>query len=381
MTPLPASTPRAKPLPPQTPLAVFKDRITRLRAALKPLRLSFALITNPADVAYLTGFLGGDSYLLVGPSSCTIISDFRYQEELAAVEPLAEVHIRAGSLAAAVGDVFRLRRASKAAVQAEYLSLAEHKSLAKAVGGSARLVPSAGLLQPLRALKHPAEVALIRAAADIQQAALLATLPTIRPGQSELDVAARLEFEMKSRGSTSPAFETIVAARTNGSLPHYRPQAVRLASYQPLLIDWGATVRGYRSDMTRTFALGRWPARLKEVYAVVLDAHLAAAAALRHGATTRDVDAVARTIITRAGYGDSFGHGLGHGIGLNVHEDPRLSHMTPPKPLEQGMVVTIEPGIYLPGLGGVRLENDYLVTARGSQCLCSLPLDIDWATL
>lgn len=324
--------------------------------------------------------MGGDSYLLLGPSGLTIISDFRYEEELAHLAVRARVVMRSGSIAAAVGAELKARRVRRVAIQAESVTLAERASLEKAAPGVAFL-PLAGLIQPLREVKDASEVANIRAAAKIQEAALLATLKTIRAGQSELEVAARLEFEMKSRGSSVPAFETIVAARANGSLPHYRPQRTTLARGQGLLIDWGATVGGYRSDMTRTFAIGKWPAELREVYTIVLDAHLAAAASLRAGARTTDVDAAARGLIAKAGYGKQFGHGLGHGIGLNIHEGPRLANQPPGTELRPGMVVTIEPGIYLPGAGGVRLENDYLVTQRGAQCLCSLPLDLDWATL
>lgn len=356
-------------------------RLSRLREGLAQRDLPAALITNPLDVAYLTGFLGGDSYLLVTPSTVVIISDFRYQEELAPLQNFARIHIRSGAIAAAVGEVIARERLDRLAIQAEHVTLASQEALAKAVGRADALVPAADLLQPMRAVKDAAEVRLIRNAAAIQQQALLATLPAIKPGMTELQVAARLEAEMKALGSSAPAFETIVAARAFGSHPHYRPGRVKLAANQPLLIDWGATSRGYRSDMTRTFALGRWPAKLREVYRIVLDAHLAAAAALAPGKSTREIDAVARSLITRHGFGDAFGHGLGHGIGLNVHEEPRLSHMTPETMLVPGMVVTIEPGIYLPGVGGVRLENDYLVTDRGAENLCGLPLDIDWATL
>lgn len=383
------SRPRSKPtapkpeslrLLPQLP-ADHAARIARLRDALAPHGVGHALITNPLDVAYLTGFLGGDSYLLVGPASAVIISDFRYREELEPIRPLADIHIRTGSMAAAVGEVFAARKVDRAAIQPESVTLAERDTLAKAIGSPDRLAPAPGLVAPMRARKDASEVRLIRNAARIQQAALLATLPTIRPGQTELEVAARLEAEMKCRGSSRPAFETIVAAKANGALPHYRPHPVKIAKGQPLLIDWGAVYQGYCSDMTRTFSIGKWSKRMLDVYNIVLDAHRLAAEALAPGKTTFDIDAVARAHITRHGLGDAFGHGLGHGIGLNVHEDPRLSHMTPPRPLEPGMIVTIEPGVYLPGIGGVRLENDYLITDSGAENLCSLPMDPAWAVL
>jgi Xaa-Pro aminopeptidase len=185
---------------------------------------------------------------------------------------------------------------------------------------------------------------------------------------------------MKCRGSPKPGFETIIAARANGSHPHYRPGPQKLGRNQGLLIDWGATYAGYHGDMTRVVCWGKWPKQLAEIYAIVLEAHEAAAAALRPGALTREIDKIARDIITGAGYGEQYGHGLGHGIGLDGHEEPRLSHMMAGTPLEPGHMVTVEPGIYLPGVGGVRIEDDYLITARGSENLCSLPRSLKWAT-
>ena len=210
--------------------------------------------------------------------------------------------------------------------------------------------------------------------------ALVATLGQIDGGMTELEVTAVLEYEMKARGSTDPAFGSIVAAGANGSLPHAIPGKAKLKRNSTLLIDWGATVNGYRSDMTRTFTLGKWPPVMREVYEIVLDAHYAGIDAIRPGAIAGEVDAAARKIITDAGYGKEFGHSLGHGIGLNVHEAPGL-RAGADTVLEPGMVVTVEPGIYLPGVGGVRIEDDVLVTARGARSLCSLPKDIRWATL
>lgn len=342
------------------------------------------LVTNPLDVGYLSGFLGGDSYLLSGPRSTVIISDFRYAEELEHLKPFADIYMRKGPIAQAVGEVFGSHNVKNCAAQADHLTLAEFESLRSLVKktAGAKLMPTSGLISRMRAIKHDSEVLLIEAAIKIQQKALLATLPTIRPGQTESQVAARLEMEMKSRGSSEPSFQSIVAARANGSLPHYRPSdKARVARNQPLLIDWGATYRGYRGDMTRTFTIGRWPAKIREIYAIVLEAHLAAVAVLKAGRTNAQVDRAARDVITKAGYGPQFGHGLGHGIGLNVHEEPRVAQTPVPAELVAGMVVTIEPGIYLPGVGGVRIEDDYLVTASGSRNLCSLPKSLEWSTL
>lgn len=355
------------------------QRLRRLARQLARHGASHLLVTDPADVGYLTGFLGGDSYLLVpAAGKPTIISDFRYQEELDRLGPLVRVHIRSGAMMPAVGEV--VSGVDTLAFQAEHLTVAQRDALAKLIGAR-KLVSTTGLISELRAVKDDHEVRLLRKAIRIQEASLLDVLPTIEPGQTEAEIAGRLEGEMKRRGASGLSFDSIVAAKANGSLPHYRPALTKTAANQPVLIDWGARVQGYGGDMTRTFSLGRWPARLRDVYAIVLDAHLKAADSLREGAMTTDVDRIAREHITRHGYGDCFGHGLGHGLGINVHEQPRLSHMAPPVPLKAGNVVTIEPGVYLPGVGGVRIEDDYLVTARGSKNLCSLPKTLAWATL
>jgi Xaa-Pro aminopeptidase len=357
-------------------------RIRALRSRLTRAGHKAALITNPTDVAYLTGFLGGDSYLLLSPRKAVVISDARYREELASVEHLARVHMRQGTLAATCATLIAAEKLPSCAVQGEAMTLGEHGTITENLGKSrTKLVPIKGLVSPLRAIKDAGEIALIRRAARIQEQALLDILPGLKPGMTELEIAGKLELQMKIRGSSEPAFKSIIAAGAASSHPHYRPSTARLKKGQILLIDWGATLNGYRSDMTRTFAFGRWPAKLAEIYDIVLEAHQRAAALLAPGRSTREIDAAARGYIASKNFGDKFGHGLGHGIGLNVHEEPSLSHIYTPTTLKPGHIVTIEPGIYIPGLGGVRLENDYLVTDRGAKNLCTLPLDRAWATL
>lgn len=366
-----------------TDLSIFKSRIKRLRATLRKQSIEFFLITNPLDVAYLTGFHGGDSYLLLSASGSTIVSDFRYQEELEPIAPLADIVIRKGTMTQAIAQLFKELAIKVCSVQAETMTLGERAAIGAAIGrgGEKRLQPCSGLLAAMRVIKDESEVALIKKAARIQEEALLAVLPTLRPGMTEMEVAAGIEAEMKKRGSSAPGFQTIVAADPNGSLPHYRPGKTKLAKNKCVLIDWGAIYQGYHSDMTRVFALGKWPAKIAEIYKITLDAHLAAAAALAPGKSTREIDAIARNHIARHGYGDYFGHGLGHGLGFNGHEDPRLSNMVSETFLAEGQVVTIEPGIYLPGIGGVRIEDDFLITAKGSKNLCTLPTSLEWSTL
>ncbi|MBC7834748.1 MAG: aminopeptidase P family protein [Phycisphaerales bacterium] len=345
------------------------------------------LVTNPKDVGYLTGFLNGDSYLLVPAdpgADAVIISDFRFQEELEPVRTggIARVHIRKRSMLEAVTDVVGGSVRGPLAVQAEHVTVSLRQSLADKLsnGDASRLIDTTNLVGRLRAVKDELEIALITHAARIQEAALLAVLPTIKPGQTELEIAGLLEAEMKSRGSSEPGFQSIIAAGAHGSLPHYRPSGYRLEKNRPLLVDWGAVFQGYHSDMTRTFALGKWDPKIAEIYRIVLDAQEMAAAALAPGKTTTEIDAIARQHIASHGYGEYYGHGLGHGMGLDGHEEPRLSNMLAASTLVPGQVVTVEPGIYLPGIGGVRIEDDYVITATGAKNLCTLPKSMEWAS-
>jgi Xaa-Pro aminopeptidase len=386
---------------------LYGSRLARVAQAASALDADHLLVTSPVDVAYLTGFLGGDSFLLIpldGKSATTtalptIISDSRFEEELEPQRKYCRVMMRNGPMAKGVERALAEGKARRIVVQAEAVTLSLRDMLAKAAhaaNSSAKLVESTGLVANLRMIKDASEIALIRKAVKIQQDALEATLTTITPaairkGLRECDIAATLEWEMKRRGSTAPAFESIVAAGKTGSLPHYRPAQRLLRSKDTLLIDWGATFAGYRSDMTRTFGIGggldappksksgRGTNVMREIYRISEEAHHRAVAMLGPGASTREVDAAARDHIKAAGYGEHFGHGLGHGIGMNVHEGPSVSHIAEATTLRPGMIVTIEPGIYLPGIGGVRLENDYLITATGAENLCSMEMGLEWA--
>ena len=377
-------TPTSSPTPSSTlDFTPFKARLAKVAAFLHEKELSHLLVTSPVDVGYLTGYTGGDSYLLVGGGGGgkpVVISDFRYQQELEPFKALAEVVIRKASMVDAVGDLLVSVKAQKAGIQAEYMTVADRDALAKRVEKGV-LASTIGVVMAMRRIKDEHEVALISKAIKIQEQALLEVLPTIKPGPTEVEVAGRLEAAMKDKGATGFSFGTIVAAKANGSLPHFRPGSTKVAANQGLLIDWGAQFRGYRGDLTRTFAIGKWPKKLAEIYPIVLEAHEAAASALAAGKSTTAIDKIARDVITKAGYGEHFGHGLGHGIGLDTHEDPRMSHMLKGTTLQAGNVVTIEPGIYLPGIGGVRLEDDYMVTESGCRRLSNLPKTMEWATL
>lgn len=364
----------------------YAARLARLSGMLKDAGVSHLLVTSPIDVGYLTGFLGGESFLLVpaGRGRPVVISDFRYEEELEPVKPLADLHIRSATaqgetMPRAVAAVFSARGVERCGIQADHLTIAARDEIGGLVGAK-KLVPITGIVARMRIVKDEHEVRLMKAATKLQEEALMAILPTVEAGQTELEIAARLEAEMKSRGSSQPGFPSIIAAGTTGSLPHYRPGKRKTVQGKTLLIDWGATFQGYQSDMTRTFALGSWPKRMREIYEITLEAQQTSAAALAPGKTNHQIDKIARDIITRAGYGEQFGHGLGHGLGM-VKDPPYLNPLYAEMTLQPGHVVTVEPGIYLPGIGGVRIEDLYVITERGAKNLCTLPKSIEWATL
>lgn len=364
------------------PIAAYKPRLKALRAALAKADHPALLITNPADIRYLSPFCGDDSYAIVTASKFTVITDSRYEGDVAPLKGHATVFMRPADMLDAVKEVVSGLRLRRLAIQSDHLTVSTRARLAKSLKG-VKLADTTGIIAALRVIKDEHEINFIRRAVAIQQAAILATLKTIKPrgGQTELEIAATLEYEMKTRGSVKTAFEPIVAANANSAKPHTSPGPVKTTKGGVLLIDWGARAGGYCSDMTRVFALGSWPKKIAHIYDIVLEAHMAAMAAARPGLTCQQLDHAARAVIEKAGFGPRFGHGTGHGIGLNIHEAPSIRKLPPETTLQPGMVVTIEPGIYLPGIGGVRIEDDLLITKRGSQGLCTLPKTRDWATL
>ncbi|MFG0258134.1 MAG: M24 family metallopeptidase [Phycisphaerales bacterium JB043] len=355
-----------------------RARVRKARQAIDNAGCGALLVTNPADIRYLTGFHGEASVLLVQDDALTIISDFRFQEELEKLPVRASVVIRKGAMPEALEEVLRGLDCDAIGIQSEHMRVSTKQDLCGRIGAK-RLRDTDGLLSRLRVIKDDLEIRAIRKAIRIQQEAFEAVLDELKVGMREREVCASLEWHMKTLGSEDVSFPVIVAAGANGSLPHAVPGTKRLLKGKPLLVDWGATVDGYRSDMTRTLSLGSWPRKLERVYGIVLEAQMEAIRGIRAGVRCDEIDAIARGIISDAGFGPQFGHGLGHGIGLDIHEAPRVAS-TSEDVLEEGMVVTIEPGVYLPGVGGVRIEDDVLVTASGHRVLSSMAKDQDWAT-
>jgi Xaa-Pro aminopeptidase len=323
----------------------------------------------------LTGFDGEDGAALVTRRAVYLITDGRFEELAARTAGWARAVIRTGPIGPEIARIMRRHRIQRLGFQPEHLTVEAFGSLRKAVK-PARLVAAPGIAAELRLTKDSTEVTTIRRAVRVAEEAFKAVTARIRLGMTERELAADLEHEMIVRGASKASFPIIVAEGANSSLPHATPGNRRFRDGSAVLIDWGATVGHYRSDLTRVVFVNRIPPRFRDMYAHVLEAQEKAVRAVRPGARMGDVDAVARDSLSQAGLGDRFAHGLGHGIGLDIHEAPRLGRGVTDR-LEPGMVVTVEPGVYFPGLGGVRIEDDVLVTERGRRVLSRLSRDIE----
>lgn len=344
------------------------ERQQALRALLEAEGLDALLVTHLPNVRYLTGFTGSAALLVVHRDGAVLISDFRYavqaQQEAGEV---AAIEIDQVSVWDRLARVLAGAAPELVGIEAHALTVRDAERVSAAT--TARVMPAGELVEQLRAVKTAEEVAAIRAAATLAHEALAATLPTVRAGQTEREVAATLEAELRRRGSEWHPFPTIVASGPRSALPHARTSGRTIGAGEWLLLDFGAQVDGYCADLTRTVVVGaRADERQRTVYELVQTAQRRAREQVRPAMTGRDGDALARDIIQARGFGDAFGHSLGHGLGLEVHEAPRLSP-TNDAPLPAHAVVTIEPGVYLPGWGGVRLEDDVYLGPAGPECL------------
>lgn len=320
------------------------------------------LVTDLVNLRYLTGFTGTNGLAVLGPGIRRFATDFRYVERAAA-------EVRGWDRERVPQQLFDALAGLEGRVGFEdhKLSVRQYERLREVLGDGVELVAAGGLVEAVRAVKEEAELARIAAAAELADAALDAALDGGLAGRTELEVAAAFEAAVRAGGG-EPAFPVIVAAGANGAAPHATPGDRVIERGQLVTIDFGALLDGYNSDCTRTFAAGPVSGEPAGIHALVLEAQGAALAAVRPGAEGKAVDAVAREIIAAAGHGDHFGHGLGHGVGLEVHEAPRLAQ-TSDAVLEAGNVVTVEPGVYVPGLGGVRIEDLAVVAAGGPRVL------------
>jgi len=358
-------------------------RLQKLRSILRAKSLDAALITNVMSVRYLSGFTGDDSVLFVGRKRAHLITDFRYTEQARA--ELRGTHIeivqRKIAILDAVARSIRDLGLKSVAFESDNLTVQTHADLAvklreAGLKDASLLKAVPRLVSALRERKDAGEIAAIRKALSIAQAAFKAVVPTLRPGISEREVAVELEYQMKRRGAMAASFPIIVAGGPRGALPHARPSDRKLRPGEPLVIDWGALVDFYCCDLTRTVFLSTMPKLWRTRYNLVLRAQARGIAAVAANAKASRVDRAARSFLIRHRLGKRFGHGLGHGVGMAIHEAPSLGALSAAR-LQPGMVVTVEPGIYLPGQGGIRIEDMVLVRRGGAEVLSSLEKDVD----
>ncbi len=349
-----------------------RERLARLRADLPAHGLDGAVICHSPNVRYLSGFSGSNGLLLVLSKEACLITDFRYEDQAEEeVNATVEVLLATDGVIAALADRLADRTHVRSlAFEAEHVTVRDRRELGERCA-SVLWEDMPPAVEGMRAIKAPDEVDRLAAAVDVAERALDEALSTVREGMAERELAAELEYRLAKHGSEGPAFDTIVASGERTALPHASPSERRLAEGDLLLLDFGATVDGYRSDITRTVVLGAARPWQREIHEHVLEAQAAALEALVPGCPAREVDRAARDLLEAVGLGERFGHSIGHGIGLEVHEGPRL-YRESKDVIQVGNVVTVEPGVYLSGEGGVRVEEDVEVVDGGYRVLtCS----------
>jgi Xaa-Pro aminopeptidase len=349
---------------------MVNNRISAARGCLERVGADLLLVTNLSNIRYLTGFTGSEALLVLSPEDGWFLTDSRYTSQANAEVTAAKVvefSVRLDSLA----QVLKQPGAVRVAFEAGQITVQMYQELCKKLP-ELEFVPADSELTALRAVKDPEELETLAQVAEIASQSLLEIVSEVKPGAVESEVAWALEVAMRRRGAEGKSFDFIVASGERGALPHGRASEKRLAAGELVTIDYGASYRGYCSDETVTLSLGEPDQRQREVYQTVLAAQQAAIEALRPGMVLRDVDAKARDLIASRGFGQYFWHGLGHGVGIDIHEYPTVSPRSSTV-AEEGMVVTIEPGIYIPGWGGVRIEDTVVVERDGCRRLTQVP--------
>jgi Xaa-Pro aminopeptidase len=352
----------------------FANRQDKLIRKLRSADCEALLVSNVKNVSYLTGFSGDSSVLVLGPRHRILISDTRYETQLQEECPDLETVIRSNRqpMEEMIATVAKTAKIKSLGFESDSLTVAECEKLKEKAEG-VEWVALSGQVEGLRQIKDKSEIAEIREAVRLAERGFEVLRASLTADSTELEVAHELEHTMRRFGARGVAFPPIVAVGVQAALPHARPGRRRISEAGFVLVDWGAaTFSGYKSDLTRVLVTGKIPPKLEKIYRVVLKAQQEAIGKIRPGAKCSDIDAAARNVIEAAGFGKNFGHGLGHGIGLNIHEWPRFAP-TSEEELKPGMILTVEPGIYLPHFGGVRIEDDVLITKTGCEVLSSVP--------
>jgi Xaa-Pro aminopeptidase len=338
-------------------------------------RLGSLVVTQSASWFYLTGFTGDAGALVVSRQSAALITDGRFTEQARQETSGIRIVPQAGTLAASVGQFLKSSGAGKVGFDASHVTVSQFRAMRKAAGSRVRWIPAAGQVERLRQQKEAQEIALMRKAAVLAGEVLESALKVLKPGVRELEVAAEIEYQLRQRGASGPAFETIVAFGKRSAYPHARATAKRLRKNELVVLDLGAILAHYCSDITRTVVVGQAPARIRRWHRAVQEAEAAAIAAVKAGVTCGEVDAAARRVLAGHRLDAYFVHSTGHGLGLEVHEDPRVAKGQK-QVLEPGNVITIEPGVYVPGVGGIRIEDDVAVHAGRTEVLTRIPRDL-----
>jgi len=350
-----------------------RSRLNRLRLCFSRLRADAFLVSHLPNIQYLCGFTGSAALLLVESSGSTLYTDSRYAFQAREEVASARVTIAKRGLIHALGSDLRARRGRRRLAYCPTQVTVAQKGALEAAGGSrVRWVNGGDAIERLRAVKDAAELAVMREAAILISEVLGGVIHSIKPGITELKLAAEIEYAIKRAGGNGTSFETIVASGTRSAMAHARPTSKPLRKNELVVLDQGAILRGYCSDLTRTVFLGRATARVRRLYCAVLEAQEAARGAIRPGVTAGEVDSAARRVLKGYGLAKYFTHSTGHGLGLEIHEMPRLGRGEKTL-LEEGMVVTVEPGVYVEGLGGIRIEDDVVITPTGAVNLTNAP--------
>lgn len=348
------------------------QRRRTLSARLPELKIDALLVSSPANVRYLTGYAGSNGILLVSSGDSHFFTDPRYAIE-ASEKITCKVHVEKKALLVGAAGVIKRKRLKKIGFESAWLRYEDYLKLKLELGAS-RLGPIGRVIEEQRMIKSASELDLIRRSVITNSEAYSKTIRRVHAGAREMDIAAELEYQMRALGAEKAAFDTIVATGARSALPHAQPTAHRLGENELLLIDMGASQEGYASDMTRVAHTGTPPRRILRMYKAVLEAQLAALSAIKDGITTGEVDAAARGVLKRHELDRAFVHSTGHGLGLEIHEPPRIARKDQTR-LRAGMAITIEPGAYIDGLGGIRIEDTVLVTEHGCEVLTPTPKD------
>jgi Xaa-Pro aminopeptidase len=344
-------------------------RVEKARELFKNFDIDALLITSPSNRLYLSGFTGSSGVLLITKDDAFLVTDFRYNDQSREQAKGYNIVIHTAPIPEEIARLTKELSIKKVGFEQDHLTFSAYRTYDNLLTSSnTELIPVTGLVEKLRLIKDDSEIKIIKDAASIADAAFSHIIEFIRPGKTEREVSNELEFFMRSQGAASSSFDIIVASGYRSALPHGVASDKIIESGELVTLDFGAHYKGYCSDITRTVAIGQVSDELKEIYQVVYDAQMLGMKGIKPGMTGKEADALTRDYIASKGYGDYFGHSTGHGIGLDVHEGPALS-VKSDTVLETGMIVTVEPGIYVSGLGGVRIEDDALITKDGNESL------------